>query len=87
MNKVFKDLAAYVRVHDGFNKPRINFQEMYQLFPEFEFTATTTFGQYFHFGEAFEHKDLSMMVSFEGHVCHMTYREYYDTVENTAYIS
>ena len=88
MKKMFKEFAVYVRLHDGHNKPRINFQEMYRLFPNFTFTAGKTFGEYSNFGQAFENKDYSMIVSDEnGNECYMTYREYYDTNENTAYVS
>ena len=88
MKKMFKELAVYVKLHDGMNKPRINFQEMYRLFPNFTFTAERTFGEYYNFGEAFEHKDYSMVVTDElGNECHMTYKEYYDTIENLAYVS
>lgn len=87
MNKVFKDFATFVRLHDGYNKPRINFQEMYKLFPNFDFEPTPEFGKYEHFGEAYENKNLSMTVFFEKHICIMVYKEYQDANENTAYIS
>ena len=86
MKKVFKDFAVYVRLHDGMGKPRINFQDMYRLFPNFEFTPTREFGQYENFGEAFENKNLSMIVSDGKDECIMIYKEYYDTNENTAYV-
>ena len=88
MKKVFKDLATYIKLHDGFGKPRINFQNMYKLFPQFEFVATREFGSYRNFGEAYEHKVYDMTVTDEqGNECHMTYREYYDKEENLAYCS
>ena len=88
MKRVFKDFATYIRLHDGFGKPRIDFQNMYRLFPNFEFTAKRTFGQYENFGEAYEHKNYDMTVTDEnGNECHMVYREYYDRDENLAYCS
>jgi len=87
MKKQFKDLAAYVRLHDGFGKPKIDLQAMYGLFPTFEFTPTDNFGQYRNFGEAFEHKDMSMRISDGQSTCLMTYKIYGDANENTAYIS
>ena len=87
MNKVFNDFAAYVRAHDGRNKPKIDFQDMYKLFPGFEFTTGNGFGSYKNFGEAFEQKVYDMVVATKDskHVCYMTYREYMDADENTAY--
>lgn len=87
MKRVFNDFATYVRLHDGHDKPRINFQNMYKLFPNFEFTSTKDFGNYENFGEAFENKNLSMIVSDGKNECIMIYKEYYDTNENTAYVS
>lgn len=87
MNEAFKDLATYVRLHDGYNKPHINFQEMYKMFPDFEFIASNDFGKYENFGGAFENKNMSMIVKFDKLVCYMTYKEYTDANENTAYIS
>lgn len=87
-NKVFKDLAAYIRLHDGYAKPKLNFQDMYRLFPNFEFTAGGNFGQYTNFGEAFEAKNFNMIVrDADGHECYLVYREYGDCNENLAYIS
>jgi len=88
MNKEFKDLATYIKLHDGYSKPKINFQEMYRLFPTFEFTADNNFGSYTNFGEAFEAKNFNMIVkSNTGNECFMTYREYGDANENLAYVS
>ena len=88
MNKNFKELAIYIKLFDGAGKPRINFQDLYKLFPQFTFTATEKFGQYTNFGEAFENKNLSMTVTDEkGHECTMIYKEYADADENTAYVS
>lgn len=89
MKKVFRDFATFIRLHDGYSKPRINFQDMYKMFPDFEFTATTEFGSYRNFGEAFEQKVYDMVVTANGgkDVCYMHYREYGDANENTAYVS
>jgi hypothetical protein len=88
MNKEFKAFASYVKLHDGYNKPKINFQEMYRLFPDFEFIASDNFGSYSNYGKAFESKNLSMIVkSKTNHECYMNYREYGDADENTAYVS
>jgi hypothetical protein len=87
MNKVFKDFATYIRLHDGYGKPKINFQSMYKLFPDFEFSATERFGQYFHFGEAFGYKDYAMVVINGKFTCYMNYKEYTDVDENAAYVS
>ena len=88
MKRVFKDLAVYVKLHDGFKKPKINFQEMYKLFPQFTFTASRDFGSYTNFGEAFEAKNFNMTVNDDkGNECYLVYREYGDTDENLAYVS
>lgn len=88
MKRVFKDLQTYIRLHDGMGKPKINFQELYKLFPGLTFTATKTFGSYTNFGGAFESKDYSMIVTDEnGNVCLMVYKEYQDANENLAYVS
>jgi len=87
MNRCFKDFGTFIRLHDGFNKPKIDFQQMYKLFPEFTFEPTREFGQYEHFGEAFENKNLSMIVTIGKYSCLMVYREYGDANENTAYIT
>ena len=88
MKKVFKDLATYIKLHDGFGRPRINFQNMYKLFPNFEFIANREFREYRNFGQAYEHKIYNMTVRDEsGNECQMTYCEYYDTNENLAYCS
>lgn len=85
MKNQFRELAVYLKLHDGYNKPRISFQEMYKLFPQFHFLAGENFGQYSNFGQAFEYKDYSMLVSdTDGNEVWMSYREYYDTVENSA---
>lgn len=88
MKKVFKDFANYVKLFDGYGKPRINFQEMYKLFPNFEFIAASDFGQYRNFNAAYEHKIYNMTVkAASGEECYLNYREYYDTIENAAYCS
>lgn len=89
MKKVFKDFATFVRLHDGNGKPKINFQDMYKMFPGFEFAASNDFGSYKNFGEAFEQKVYDMIVTANDgkDVCYMTYREYGDNNENTAYVS
>ena len=86
MKKTFRDFATYIRLHDGFDKPRIDFKTMYKLFPQYEFIAGRGFGQYENYGKAFEHKNYDMTVRDEkGDECQMIYREYYDRTENLAY--
>ena len=87
MKRQFKDLATYIKLHDGMGKPKINFQDLYKLFPQFTFTATREFGSYTNFGEAYEAKNFNMIVSDGKDECFMTYREYGDANENLAYIS
>ena len=87
MKRQFKDLATYIRLHDGLGKPKINFQDLYKLFPQFTFTATEGFGSYTNFGEAFEAKNFNMVVSDGKDECFITYREYSDADENLAYVS
>lgn len=86
MNKIFKDFATYVRLHDWFLKPKIDFQTMYKMFPDFTFEPCDAFGKYVHFGEAYEHKDLSMNVRCGVRTCTMIYKEYQDADEHTAYV-
>lgn len=89
MKKVFKDFATFIRLHDGMGKPKINFQDMYKMFPTFEFVASVEFGSYKNFNEAYEQKVYDMIVTTNDgkDVCYMTYREYHDANENTAYVS
>lgn len=87
MKRAFKDLANYVKLFDGYNKPKINFQQLYKLFPDFEFTATRDFGNYSNFGQAFGCKNYNMVVSDGKNECYLYYREYQDTDENSAYVS
>lgn len=87
MNKIFKDFQSWVRVHSGINKPKINFQDMYRLFPDFDFTPSPGFGEYQNFGEAFERKNYSMTVTSGKAQCFLTYYEYQDQNENLAYVS
>lgn len=89
MKKVFKDLEVYIRLHDGYSKPKINFQNMYKLFPDFEFLPSANFGEYREFGKAFEQKVYDMIVTDtrSKNSCYLKYREYGDRNENTAYVS
>jgi hypothetical protein len=88
MKRGFKDFATYIRLHDGVGKPRLDWQAMYRLFPNFEFVASRCFGSYENFGGAFEHKVYDMTVRDEtGAECCLVYREYYDAPENLAYVS
>lgn len=89
MKRTFKDLATYIKLHDGFGKPKLNFQDLYKLFPQFTFTVTKDFGSYTNFGEAFEQKVYDMIVTANDgkDECYMTYREYGDANENLAYVS
>ena len=87
MKRTFKDLATYIKLYDGFGKPKLNFQDLYKLFPQFTFRATKGFGSYTNFGEAFESKNFNMVVSDGKDECYMVYIEYSDADENLAYIS
>lgn len=89
MKTIFKDLAVYIRLHDGIGKPKINFQTLYTLFPQFTFTSSEGFGSYINFGEAYEQKVYDMIVTANDgkDECYVTYREYGDANENLAYIS
>ena len=86
MKAAFKELRVYLKLHDGMNKPRLNFQELYNLFPELTFSPAQGFGSYTNFGEAFEAKNFNMLVSDGKNECFMIYKEYGDAVENLAYI-
>lgn len=82
-----KKLSTYIRLFDGYGKPKINFQDLYKLFPRLKFIPSEDFGQYRNFGEAFESKNLSMTVTDkQGHTSYLTYREYVDANENLAYV-
>ncbi|NLC28571.1 MAG: hypothetical protein GX780_07350 [Campylobacteraceae bacterium] len=89
LKNAIKDFKSYIRIHDGYNKPKINFQEMYKLFPDFIFVPKDKFGSYKNFGEAYEQKiyDMEVKTNDGKHVCYMTYREYGDVNENLAYVS
>lgn len=86
MKATFKDLRVYLKLHDGFSKPKLDFQKLYELFPKFTFSPAMGFGSYVNFGEAFEAKCFNMIVSDGQNECFMIYREYGDAVENLAYI-
>ncbi|MEG1563832.1 MAG: hypothetical protein RR365_08915 [Bacteroides sp.] len=88
MKKQFADLVVYIRLYDGYGKPRLDWQTLYKLFPKFEFIASHDFGSYENFGEAFEQKVYDMTVrDADGNECSMVYREYHDAIENRAYVS
>ena len=87
MKRTFKDLATYVKLHDGVGKPKLNFQTLYKLFPQLTFTPDKDFGSYKNFGKAFESKCFDMIVSDGKDECLMVYREYSDADENLAYVS
>ena len=89
MNKNFKALSNYISLFSGMNKPKLNFQEMYKLFPTLSFEGIHgVFGTYENFGKAYEQKVYDMIVTDEAHhECIMVYREYGDANENLAYIS
>ena len=86
MKSAFKELRVYLKLHDGMGKPKLNFQDLYKLFPELTFSPAMGFGSYTNFGEAFEAKNFNMLVSNGQNECFMIYREYGDAVENLAYI-
>ena len=79
MRKVFADLVAYIKLHDGKRKPKINFQELYEKFPQFTFSPRENYGSYTNFGAA------NMIVSDGVFECILKYQEYED--ENLAYIT
>ena len=86
--KNFKVLDGYIRAFDGYGKPKLNFQEMYKLFPTMTFEALEGFGSYKGFNEAFGHKRFPMKITdADGKECYLTYKEYTDNDENSAYIS
>ena len=87
MKRTFKDLATHIKLCDGFGKPKLNFRDLYRLFPQFTFTADKDFGIYTNFGEAFEAKNFNMIVSDGKDECYMVYREYNDANENLAHVS
>ena len=87
MKKQFRELQKYVKLHDGYHKPQINFKEMYELFPNFEFTPQAWHGRYENWGKGFCNKDLSMIVSDGKDECYLTYKEYMDAPENLAFLS
>ena len=87
MKSAFKELRVYLKLHDGFSKPKLNFQELYKLFPQFTFTPAMGFGRYTNFGEAYGAKNFNMLVSDGVNECFMVYREYDDAIENLAYIT
>ncbi len=88
MKKQFKDLANYIKLFDGTGKPKLNWQELYGLFPHFTFIGNRDFGQYTNFNQAYEAKNYNMTVSDEtGTECTLIYREYMDANENLAYIT
>lgn len=84
MKKVFKPLSTYLALFDGYDKPKINFQQLYKLFPDLTFTASEKFGSYENFGKAFECKNYSMIITDESY---MVYKEYQDANENLSYVS
>ena len=86
MRPTFKDLATFIRLHDGFSKPKRNFQDLYRLFPHFEFEATKKYGTYSNFGQAYEAKNYNMLVSDGKEKCLLVYKEYGDSDENLAYL-
>jgi hypothetical protein len=80
MKKVFKDLVAYIKLHDG-KRPKINFRELYEKFPQFTFSPRENYGSYTNFGAA------NMIVSSDGvFECILKYQEY-ESGENLAYIT
>ena len=86
MKPTLNDLANYIRLFDGYGKPKINFQDLYKLFPNLEFRATKKYGTYTNFGEAYEAKNYNMLVSDGKETCLLAYKEYGDSNENLAYL-
>ena len=84
MKSAFKELRVYLNLHDGFSKPKLNFQELYKLFPQFTFTPAMGFGRYTNFGEAYGAKNFNMLVSDGKEKCLLVYKEYGDSDENLA---
>lgn len=90
MKQIFKELAGYVKAFDGNDKPELNWQEMYKLFPNFTFKASEDFGSYKNFNEAYEHKVYDMTVSDDssGAEAFLIYKRYTDDhEENLIYLS
>jgi len=85
--KEFEDLNNFVKVFDGMGKPAFDFQLMYELFPRFEFEPFGEFGEYVNFGKAFEHKIYTMVITGQNGKMMLYYREYYDTRENSIYLT
>ena len=69
MKPTLKDLATFLRLHNGVGKPKINFQNLYKLFPHFEFEATKKYGLA---------QGYNMLVSDGKEKCLLTYKEYDD---------
>lgn len=84
MKPTLKDLAVYLELHNGFGKPKINFKDLYKLFPHFEFEATKKYGVFANFGEAYEAKNYNMLVSDGKETCLLVYKEYGDSDKNLA---
>lgn len=82
----FKELIKYIEALDGYGKPKLNFQELYRLFPDFKFLPARNFGEYANFGKAYEQKIYDMTAINEDFEGYIKYREYGDADENMAYI-
>ena len=67
--KTLKDLATFISSFNGVGKPKINFRELYRLFPNLEFEATNVYG----LSQAY-----NMLVSDGKQTCLFIYKEYDD---------
>lgn len=86
-SKLLLDIKEWGLQFNGFNKPHINFQSMYKLFPEFTFCGTPINGEYRNFGQAYGHKQYQMIILYEGtEIAVLNYKEYTDEPEVICYI-
>ena len=83
---IFSDLATFVRLHNGYKKPKLDFQKMYAMFPDFKFNALPDFGSSKNYGKAFCFTKFPMHVLASGREAYLTYYEYQDATVNLAYL-
>lgn len=61
---------------------KINWQEMYHLFPELTFEGTRDFGKYVDFNGENEHKIYDMVITKGNKKFILIYRQYQDEIKN-----
>lgn len=83
-----KTLKMWIADQNGMGKAPIDFQIVYNAFPNLTFESTWTFGTYSNFGKAFEHKNYDMIVTDNatGKTAYLHYSMYTDTIENNCYL-